>query len=255
MTARASTGPVPEDTFAAQAPQTFVCHRTTASARPATRTWSTTHHLPYAGHPVLVEGAAAIKVTTRKTLVPRSRRSEQLPSVSGGNREDQHLPQTEELTILRGGPALYQNTELTNPSSALSGRTVLSPSHRSHRFADGPDPLEANRLYGADITVAFIRNEQRHGVFGCASNENFAISTFKTRFVTASSATSSVQRRAVEPGRITADRLLQFTRSPAWVPLFARVYGVPDGNPMSRSDYGLIDPLVRSSYSEEASAW
>lgn len=136
--------------------------------------------------------------------------------------------------------------------------------------------LEANRLYGADITVAaFLRNEQKaqalfEDLLPCEALE-FVIGDLSLPIeydrpvdyvVHGASATGSkffVESpvETIQTALYGTDRLLQFARDKqvsGMVYLSSlEVYGVPDGSKetISESDYGFIEPLsVRSSYSE-----
>lgn len=136
--------------------------------------------------------------------------------------------------------------------------------------------LEANRLYGAGITVAaFLRNEQKaqalfEDLLPCPElqfvvgdlSHPVAYDAPVDYIVHTASPTGSkfFVESPVETIQMAingTDQILQFAREKQVVGMVylssLEVYGVPDGSreTISESDYGFIEPLsVRSSYSE-----
>lgn len=161
--------------------------------------------------------------------------------------------------------------------SALSGKTVFITGATGLIGSQMVRTLlEANRLFGAGITVAaFIRNEQKaqalfEDILPCEELE-FVIGDLSRPIeydkpvdyvVHGASATGSkyfVESpvETIQTAIYGTDRLLQFARDKqvsGMVYLSSlEVYGVPDGTreTITEGDYGFIEPLsVRSSYSE-----
>ncbi|MBO7689875.1 MAG: NAD-dependent epimerase/dehydratase family protein, partial [Clostridia bacterium] len=160
--------------------------------------------------------------------------------------------------------------ELSGKTVFITGATGLIGSQMVRTL------LEANRLYGAGITVAaFIRNEQKaqalfSDLLPCEGLD-FVIGDLSRPIeydrpvdyvVHGASATGSkffVESpvETIQTALYGTDMLLQFARDKqvsGMVYLSSlEVYGVPDGTKetIGEKDYGYIDPLsVRSSYSE-----
>ena len=160
--------------------------------------------------------------------------------------------------------------ELSGKTVFITGATGLIGSQMVRAL------LEANRLYGAGITVAaFIRNEQKaqalfSDLLPCEGLD-FVIGDLSRPIeydrpvdyvVHGASATGSkffVESpvETIQTALYGTDMLLQFARDKqvsGMVYLSSlEVYGVPDGTKetIGEKDYGYIDPLsVRSSYSE-----